>query len=557
MYMSVFFATVSATFIGASKTVLPNVEVISSMVASFPAHPLRAFSPLLKLVHLSTLSEFVFDTILFLQLILYIFMGIRIYTYFGSQSPKMPRGTNLSDPKVITGKQIGFSTKREVKSLATTRAASGRIVLGEFSAVDGLLSFICSILRFKMKKPFLISSESGHSVLVIGPTQSHKTSGFAIPAILEWEGPIIATSVKSDLMRDTIPHRSKLGEVFVIDPTNSTGLSNCHFSPVKAASTWPNAKKIARDLSLLADSLNSGIEDSAFWYQMAAKLLAPLLFAACVGDKSMADVIRWLDVHEISEPTRILIDAGVIEAIQSAEASWKREERQLASIYATAENIVEAFSLVESKQNIDFEPSNLFKGQNTLYLCAPAHDQVRMVPYFATAVSHILNSAYDQVARTGKPLDPPLLVVLDEAANIAPISNLDTFASTSSSQGIQLVSIWQDIAQIKSRYGTKGATVINNHRTKVILSGVSDPETLEVISSLMGQVRSRTTTTSRDSFGSFSHSMGHEYRPMMEKSALRGIKPGTGIVIHGHLAPFEIKLRPWFKDKKLKNLVHD
>lgn len=38
------------------------------------------------------------------------------------------------------------------------------------------------------------------SLAVVGPTGCGKTIGFAIPAPLEWNGPIIATSVKTDLL---------------------------------------------------------------------------------------------------------------------------------------------------------------------------------------------------------------------------------------------------------------------------------------------------------------------------------------------------------------------
>ena len=46
----------------------------------------------------------------------------------------------------------------------------------------------------------LIATERAQSVIVIGPTQSRKTSGFAVPAIMEWEGPVIAASVKTDFL---------------------------------------------------------------------------------------------------------------------------------------------------------------------------------------------------------------------------------------------------------------------------------------------------------------------------------------------------------------------
>ena len=41
--------------------------------------------------------------------------------------------------------------------------------------------------------------------------------------------------------------------------------------------------------------------DGEFWYAMAAKLLAPLLFAAALDGRSMAEVLRWVDTQEAGE----------------------------------------------------------------------------------------------------------------------------------------------------------------------------------------------------------------------------------------------------------------
>ena len=94
-------------------------------------------------------------------------------------------------------------------------------------------------------------------------------------------------------------------------------------------------------------------------------------------------------------------------------------------------------------------------GVNTLYLCAPAHDQRRLTPLFISVLRQVVEHVYDPVTRTGRPLDPPLLVVLDEAANIAPLADLDALASTAAGHGIQLVSVWHDLAQITARYGPR------------------------------------------------------------------------------------------------------
>jgi type IV secretory pathway TraG/TraD family ATPase VirD4 len=97
----------------------------------------------------------------------------------------------------------------------------------------------------------------------------------------------------------------------------------------------------------------------------------------------------------------------------------------------------------------DITPEVLLDGSaSTLYLCAPAHEQRRLQPIFAALLAELLNAAAERASLAGKPLDPPLLVVLDECANIAPLSSLDALASSGAGQGIQLVTVFQDVAQI-------------------------------------------------------------------------------------------------------------
>ena len=53
--------------------------------------------------------------------------------------------------------------------------------------------------------------------------------------------------------------------------------------------------------------------------------------------------------------------------------------------------------------------------------------------------------------------------MLDEAANIAPLRKLDTYATTGAGMGIQFCSTWHNLAQVTSVYGKdKAATVINS-----------------------------------------------------------------------------------------------
>ena len=92
-------------------------------------------------------------------------------------------------------------------------------------------------------------------------------------------------------------------------------------------------------------------------------------------------------------------------------------------------------------------------------------------------------------------------MVLDEAAHIAPLPELDGLAATCASHGIQLVTVWQDLAQVRARYGARAPTVLNNHRAKLFLPGIADPDTLDYASRLIGDEEVTQPSVTRDPRG--------------------------------------------------------
>jgi type IV secretion system protein VirD4 len=299
------------------------------------------------------------------------------------------------------------------------------------------------------------------------------------------------------------------------------------------------------------------LTDGDFWYATAAKLLAPLLLAAASSGRTMADVVRWVDEQETDEVADALDNAGQWPALQALRATCGRDERQRSAVYTTAETVVEVFadpavaaSTLPGPGAID--PIGLLDGPHTLYLCAPAHEQRRLRPLFSGLVSRVVEAACERAARQGRPLDPPLLVVLDEAANVAPVAELDVLASTAAGHGIQLVTVWQDMAQLTARYGPKAGTVVNNHRAKLFLSGIADPGTLDHASTLIGEAERSTASTTVDrNRAAGSTTLSATYRRLAPADALRRMKPGTGVLISGHLPPVHLTLRPWYEDGDL------
>ena len=397
----------------------------------------------------------------------------------------------------------------------------------------------------------LVATEQRHSVAVIGPTGTGKTTGFAIPALLEWDGPVIATSIRADLLEGTIAQRREAGEVWVYDPTASTVEPSAGWSPLRACRDWQQALRMAAWLvSTARAGERGGLQDSDFWYAVAQKLLGPLLFAAARSGATMRDVVRWVDLQDEEEPLRALTQTGEADALQAFAATINREERQHSGVYTTTETVLAAFSdpavLATTSATPVIAPDRLLDGgSHTLYICAPLDDQERLRPLFTAVIEETVHAVYRRANRPDTRLQKPLLLVIDEAANIAPLPDLAQLASTARGVGIQLVTVWQDFAQIQVRYGTFAQTVINNHRAKVVLSGVSDTPTLDYISRLIGDETTVEESRTRNAGGRESVTKSTRHRPLASTADLRRADTGTGVLVYGNFHPAQLKLRPF------------
>jgi hypothetical protein len=110
--------------------------------------------------------------------------------------------------------------------------------------------------------------------------------------------------------------------------------------------------------------------------------------------------------------------------------------------------------------------------------------------------------------------------------------------------------------------------VFANHMAKVILSGVTDAETLAVLSHLLGDETIRQLATpaalakaTRDRGGEGDGGT-RTARPVPKArgaspaEALGWISPGNGVLLYGHIPPAPITLRPWFRDRQLQAMVN-
>lgn len=500
--------------------------------------------------------------------------------------------------------EAGFARHRDLRSLQVAAPVEGRVTVGRSGR--GLLA-----------------CERDASLAVIGPTGCGKTAGFAIPALLEWRGPVLATSVKADLLQATERHRRTRGEVWVYDPTGSAMSAASDWSPLPACRTWRDAQRLAAWMVEAAQPRQDTVNDSDYWYSQARKALAPYLLAAGTAGLGIDDLTAWVDAQEEKEVTDALRHAvapngaswdelwdgtvvlardllaqaggghadfaeqpldewpawlrdrvraaaedewrldqqagGMTRApLLSAQALWRKEARLRGSVFATMENVLAAWAdpgVCEAGRTSDIDLGRWLAGDNTIYVAAPAHEQQRLRPVLTVLVQQAIRAAYDRAAASGGRLPHPCLVLLDEAGNIAPLRDLPGYASTARSHGITFVTVWQDVAQIRTLYRERADTVLNNHRAKLLGAGIADTGTLEYASRLIGDEPRTERNVSIDVTGGRRSVSEHRtYRRAAPVDVLRRIRSGDGLLLYGRELPAHVRLRPWFDDARLKRL---
>jgi type IV secretion system protein VirD4 len=414
----------------------------------------------------------------------------------------------------------------------------------------------------------LLHAEHRHALVAFGPPQSGKSSGLAIPALLEWEGPALASSIKTDLLGATLDRRSTLGETFIFDPFELSGVPSHTWSPLERARTWDGALEVAWRLASAGELDQRSVEGGDFWSVAAEQRLAPLLYVAAATGATIDSVVRWAygqgtrELHEAldvaarratTEPEL----ADVRAAYDSVQAFEAQADRTRSSIEATAQALLRAYRfarVARSARSCAISADRLLDDAATLYLIGDAKASKLLRPIFLALLSEVVDHAYERATRAGGELQRPLLLCLDEAGNVAPLPNLAEVASTAPSHNIQLISIFHDLQQARTRYGRQAETVVNSHRARMLLPGVADLETLRYFAGLLGEEEahdhSRTTGA-----GGTSRSTGRRRRPLVAAELLRQIRTGRALLLYGRLPPIELRMRMWFRDRRLRRLA--
>jgi type IV secretory pathway TraG/TraD family ATPase VirD4 len=398
-------------------------------------------------------------------------------------------------------------------------------------------------------------------VLAVCAPRTGKTTCLAVPAVLDAPGPVLATSNKADLWQLTArPRAAMTGErVWTFDPQDITGaVQGFAWNPLAGIATVADARRLAGHF--IQEIRRTG-DHADFWDRDAEDLLTGLLLAAAIAGAPIAQVGTWLTAVSSVEPRNILTRAGFTQLADTMAGRSQGAHETREGVYATARAAAacladpQIMAWVTPRPGLDpFDPAAFVHSAQTLYLLSKdgAGSAAPLVAAFADRL--MLDAVRAAEHSPAGRLDPPLVAVLDEAANICRIAELPRLYSHLGSRGVVPVTILQSRSQGRRVWGERGMDELFSAATiKVIGAGIDDPTFADDISRLLGDEDVLTTTRSTGKTGGTSTTTRRER--VLAADDIRALPKFTALLLVTGVRPALLRLVPWMHGPHAKTIL--
>lgn len=408
------------------------------------------------------------------------------------------------------------------------------------------------------------------SVMVIGPPRSGKGLHLVIPAILDAPGAVVCTSTRPDNLTATMRARATIGPVAIFDPQHlAEGLpSGMRWSPIRGCENPQTAMIRATGLAAGTGLSSGGVESGGFWEGKTRSALQALLHAAAIDHRTPAELFRWT-----LDPVAAAEAVAILNASPQAATGWAESlQAMIDSDPRTRDSIWQGVSLalgsladprvldaVSPDVGESFEPETFIHNKGTLFLLATGSGAGASAALVAALVEDLIETARRMAARSpGTRLDPPLLLALDEIANLAPLPSLPTLMAEGGGSGITTMPVLQSLSQARDRWNEHQASAIWDAAiVKVILGGASGSRDLQDIANLIGERDKYTDSVTLGDHGSRSNQRSIRRVPILPPDRIRRLPFGTGIILLRSAPPIITDLHPWPKRSDAAQLTTD
>lgn len=335
-------------------------------------------------------------------------------------------------------------------------------------------------------------TKDGHA-LVVGSTNSGKTSCFVIPTLRKWSGQVFCIDIKGELYKHT---KDKRTNVKVFDPLSK---STYGFNPFEVLDKTTNKAPEAEAIAMALIPMSPDVKEP-FWVQSARNMLTGCILHFHEEEKNFLETMQAILTpaapKNVFESVRVPPFAKLIEDIYENTKSEAAktylaafvglDDKPLSSIYTELSRHITRFvtdkdivNCLSQKKRIT--PGDLEKGYD-IYISVPEYRLEQWRSLLTLMVSQFIHHFEQRPDLKAT----PILFMLDEFARMGKIEGITNAFATLRSKKITICAVVQSLAQIDLIYGEPTRRVIVDNCPYIAIFAVTDATSQQYFSNLIG-----------------------------------------------------------------------
>ena len=382
------------------------------------------------------------------------------------------------------------------------------------------------------------------NVLIIGGSGSGKTRFWLKPNLLQMHSSYVVTDPKGSIVIECGNALLKHGyDIKIFNTINFK--KSMHYNPFAYIHSEKDILKLVT--TLIANTKGDGKAGDEFWTKAETLLYCALIgyihYEAPVEEQNFSTLIEFLNAMEVREddedfqnPVDLMFEA--LEKKNPNHFAVRQYKKYLLAAGKTAKSILIScgarlapFDIQEVRDVTAYDElqlDTLGDKKTALFLIMSDTDATFnfLISMIYTQLFNLLCEKADDVY--GGRLPVHVRCLIDEAANIGQIPNLEKLVATIRSREISACLVLQAQSQLKAIYKDNADTIIGNMDSRIFLGG-SEPTTLKELNQALGKETIDTYNTANTrgnspSYGMNYQKLGKDLATVDELSVLDGSK---------------------------------
>ena len=382
------------------------------------------------------------------------------------------------------------------------------------------------------------------NVLVVGGSGSGKTRFWLKPNLLQCHSSYVVTDPKGSIVVECGNALLKNGyKVRILNTINFK--KSMHYNPFAYVHSEKDILKLVT--TLMTNTKGEGSGGDPFWEKSERLLLTALIaylhYEAPVEEQNFATLLEMLNTMQVLEDDEEYqnpVDLLFEELAKKKPNSFAGRQYKLYKLAAgkTAKSILIScgarlapFDIQELRDLTMYDElqlDTLGDKKTALFLIISDTDSTFnfLISMVYTQLFNLLCDKADDVYGGKLPIHVRCLI--DEAANIGQIPNLEKLVATIRSREISACLVLQARSQLKAIYKDNADTIVGNMDSQIFLGG-SEPTTLKDLAEALGKetidsYNNSDTRGNSPSYGTNYQKLGHELMSRDELAVLDGGK---------------------------------